>query len=106
MRKALPWILFSLTLVMSLYFFVLLLNAGSAISDARSEESYHKKNRDFVLKILRKDWIGRSKSEVNDLANEFKDQGEIVKLSGDTFMVGGVVFETRDGIVKEVRFNN
>lgn len=104
MKKILPWILFSLTLVLSLYFFTLLLNAGSAIADARRSEEWHRENSELVLKLLRKDWIGRSKSQVINLSNEFKEQGEIVKLRGDTFVIGGVIFETKDGVVSVVRF--
>lgn len=104
MKKILPWILFSLTLVLSLYFFALLLNAGSAIDDARRSEEWHREKSELVIKMLRKDWIGRSISQVNDLSNELKAQDHIVKINGDAFEIDGVIFETKNGIVTEVRF--
>lgn len=104
MSKALPWIFFGLALLAVLYLFVLLLNGGSALNDARSEVVRLRERSDLALSLVRKDWIGREAARVKVLSKEFERQGVIVGIEGDAFKIGDFIFETQDGLVTEVHY--
>ncbi len=104
MKKGLPWIFFCLALLAVIYLFVLLLNGGDALDDARSEVARLRERSDLALTIVRKDWIGREVASVNNLSNEFKRHGVIVGVEDGTFKIGDFLFETQRGLVTEVHY--
>ena len=104
MIKALPWTLFGLTLLASIYLSVLLLNGGIALDNARSEVTRLRERSDLALSIVRKDWLGKDATSIADLSKEFERQGVIVGVEGDVFEIGDLIFETTGGLVMEVRY--
>ncbi len=104
MSKVLPWILFGLALVAAMYLFVLLLNAGSALDDARSEVARLRERSDLALSLVRKDWLGKNAASVADLSRQLAQRGVIVGTEGDSFEIGDFIFETKGGVVTGVRY--
>lgn len=105
MIRALPWLLFGLSVLAALYLFVLLLNAGVALDDARSQVARLRERNELVLSIARKEWIGKEAASVADLANEFERQGVIAKKTKDgSFEIGDLIFEIKNGVVTQVRY--
>ena len=104
MIKALPWIFFGLALVAALYLFVLLLNGGGALDDARSEVARLRKRSDLALAIVRKNWIGRDAASVNKLSKEFEQQGVIVGVENGVIEIGDFIFEVQGDLVTEVHY--
>jgi hypothetical protein len=104
MIKAIPWIFFGLTFLASFYLFMLLLNGGVALDNARSEVTRLRERSNLALSIVRKDWLGKKAASLADLSRELERQGVIVGVEGDTFKVGDFIFETKGGVVTEVRY--
>ena len=104
MKKALPWIFFGFALTAILVLFVLLLNGGSALDDARSEVKRLRLRSDLALMVVRKDWIGRDKASVVALSKTLERQSMIVGVEGDSFKIGDFIFKTRGGLVTEVHY--
>jgi len=105
MIKALPWIFFGLASLTAIYLFVLLLNAGVALDDARSYSTHLRERSDLALSIVRKDWIGKDAASVTELSKELERQGVIVgPESNSAFGIGDFIFETKGGVVTEVRY--
>lgn len=105
MTRMLPWLLFGLSLLAALYLFVLLLNAGTTLDDARSEVTRLRERNELVLSITRKEWIGKEAASVADLASEFERQGVIAKKTKDgSFEIGDLIFEIKDDVVTQVRY--
>jgi hypothetical protein len=103
--KALPWVLFALALVGAVGAFALLLNAGSALDNARSQTMHLRDRGDVALTIIRKQWIGREAADVAALVAEMDQQGVIAKAGTDgSFEIGDLVFETKNGVVTQVRY--
>jgi hypothetical protein len=99
-----PWILFGLSLVAMLYLCVLLLNAGSALSDARSEVSRLRERSDLALAIIRKDWIGKNAAGIAGLSQDFEKQGVIVGSEGNSVNIGDLIIDIKDGAVTGVHY--
>lgn len=104
MIKALPWIFFGLALVAALYLFVLLLNGGVALDDARSEVVRLRARSDLALSIIRKDWIGKDATSIAELSKELERQGVIVGVEDSVFEIGDFIFETQGSLVTEVHY--
>ncbi len=104
MMKRVPWILFSLLLMAALYLFVLLLNAGSTLGDARSQEGYLRVRSDLALTIIRKDWVGKEIASVTALSRELEQKGVIVGTEGSSLKIGDFIFETKGGLITGVRY--
>jgi hypothetical protein len=104
MTTKLPWILSGLALLAAIYSFVLLLNAGAALDDARSEVARMRERSDLALSVLRKDWIGKDIASVTNLSKDLERQGAIVKDRAGSFEIGQLVFHTKDGVVTEIRY--
>lgn len=104
MIKVIPWIFFGVALAAALYLFVLLLNAGVALDNARSQVTYLRERSDLALSIVRKNWIGKDATRVADLSKELERQGVIVGVEGNDFKVGDLIFETKGGVVTGVRY--
>ncbi|MHC1697952.1 MAG: hypothetical protein AB9919_07870 [Geobacteraceae bacterium] len=104
MIKILPWILFGLTSLASIYLFMLLLNGGVALDNARSEVTRLQERSNLALSIVRKNLLGKKSAILNDLSRELKQQGVIVGVEGDTFKVGDFIFETNNSLITEVHY--
>lgn len=104
MIKVIPWIFFGVALAGALYLFVLLLNAGAALDNARSQVTYLRERSDLALSIVRKNWIGEDATRVADLSKELERQGVIVGVEGNDFKIGDLIFETKGGVVTGVRY--
>ena len=84
--------------------FVLLLNAGVALDDARSQTMYLRERSDLAISIVRKDWIGKDTARVAELSKKLERQGVIVGVEGDVFEIGDFSFRTTDGVINDVRY--
>src|SRR4051812_47273065 len=104
MMKRIPWILFGLSLVATLYLFALLLNAGSALDDARSEVARLRERSDLALAIIRKDWIGKDAASIASLSKEFEKQGVIVATERNSINIGPLILDTKDDAVTGVHY--
>ncbi len=104
MIKALPWIFFGLTSLAAIYLFVLLLDAGMALDNARSQTTYLRERCDLALTIVRKEWIGKDSKHVAELSKELERQGVIVGTERNVYKIGDFIFETSDGVVSGVRY--
>lgn len=104
MIKLLPWIFFGVALAAAVYLLVLLLDAGVALDNARSQVTYLRERSDLALSIVRKNWIGKDAARVADLSKELERQGVIVGVEGNDFKVGDLIFETKGGVVTGVRY--
>ncbi|HPN80205.1 hypothetical protein [Dokdonella sp.] len=105
MIRAIPWTLFAASILAALFLFVLLLNAGVALDDSKLEVLRLRERSELVLRITRKDWIGKEATSVADLAHEIGRQGVITKRTKDgSFEIGDLIFEIKDGVVTQVRY--
>jgi hypothetical protein len=100
-----PWLLVCLSFLGNLYLFVLLLDAGALIDGARSSVERLRERSDLALFIVRQEWVGKEVAGVRALSDEIGRQGVIVKnLPDGSFEVGDLIFETKEGIVTQVRY--
>ena len=105
MIKTLPWIFFGIALLGAIYLFVLLLNAGMELDNARSQTTYLRERSDLALTIVRKEWVGKDTASVIELSKELERQGVVVgPESSSAFGIGDFIFETKGGVVTEVRY--
>lgn len=104
MRRTIPWLLFGVSLFAALCSFILLLNAGAMLDDARSEVARLGERSELVLSIARKGWIGKKADAVANLASELEQKGVIAKRTEGAFEIGQVIFEVSNGVVIEVRY--
>jgi hypothetical protein len=105
MIKALPWVLFCLALLAAIYLLVLLLDAGMALDNSRTQTSHLRQRSELALTIVRKEWVGKDATQVVDLSKELEQQGVIVgPESKSAFGIGDFIFETKDGVVTNVRY--
>jgi len=113
--RAIPGLLFSIAvggaLLLSIalggvsYLFVLLLNAGSELDDARSQTTYLSERNALMLTVARKAWIGRDTDSVEALATELEREGVVVRrIENGSFELGDVVIEVKDGAVTQLRY--
>ena len=104
MIKVLPWIFFGLALLVAIYLFALLLDAGVALDNSRSQTSYLRERSELALTIIRKEWIGKDAKHVAELSKKLKQQGVVVGTEGNDYKIGDFIFETSDGVVSGVRY--
>ena len=104
MIKWIPWVLFGCTFLAAAYSFILLLNAGAALDDARSEVERLRGRNDLALVILRKGWVGKETTDVSELSRVLQKQGVIVGNKDGVYEVGDIIFETGNGSVKDLRY--
>ena len=104
MTKRLPWILLAVLFVAVLYLLALLLNAASALDDARSEVMRLRERSDLALAVVRRDWLGRDVASLTDLSRVLEKSGVIVGTEGASVEIGDFIFETKDGLVTVVRY--
>lgn len=102
--KTLPWILFVLSLLAAIYLFVLLLNAGVALDNARSQTSFLRERSNLALLIVRKEWIGENVEHLVELYKEFERQGVVVGIEKNNFKIGDIIFETKNNVVTELHY--
>ena len=104
MSKWIPWFLFCSAFIAAVYVFVLLLNAGSAMDDARSETERIRVRSDLALSIIRNDWLGKKETSVIALSNEMKRKGVIVGIENGLLEIGDLIFAIENGIVIDVHY--
>lgn len=105
MIRVVPWLLFGLSLFAGIYLFFLLLDAGVALDDARSQVARLRERNELMLSVARKDWIGRPAASVSDLGSEFMRPGLITKKTEDGALeIGDLVFEIKNGVVTHIRY--
>jgi len=102
--KVLQWITLCLLLLSVPYFLVLLLDAGVALDDARSQVTYLRQRSDLALSIVRKDWIGKDAASIAKLSKELERQGVPVRVEEEAYEIGDVIFQSKGGLVTEVRY--
>lgn len=96
-------ILLVASLAGNLYLGFLLLNAGVVLDNAQSVADQLWDRRKVALFIMRKDWIGRSATKVDDLARELEREGVVIGLERDLREIGDFVFYIEEGVVVDVR---
>lgn len=104
MMTKLPWILFGLVLAGVIYACFLLLNAGAALDDARSEATRQRERSNLALAIIRKEWLGKEVARVTALSKELEEQGVIVGTENGAIEIGDLIFEVKRGVVTDVRY--
>ena len=105
MIKALPWIFFGAALSAAFYLFVLLLDAGITLDNARSYSTRLRERSDLALSIIRRDWTGKDVALVVALSKEFEEQGVISKRTKEgSFEIGDFIFEIDGDVVTGVRY--
>ena len=105
MNKRLPWIFVGLAFLAVIYLFVLLLNTSVALDDARAYSARLRERGVLALSIEREGWVGKDIASVTWLSGELERRGVIVGSEGDgVFEIGDFIFETKDGVVSEVRY--
>ena len=102
--RTLPWLLFGIALVAASYVSVLLINAAVELDDARSQEAYLSERSALALRIARKGWIGRDEASVQTFAAELEADGVITKrTTDDSFELGDIIVEVKDGVVTQMK---
>jgi len=104
MKKWIPWVLFCVTLLAAVYMFILLLNAGGSLGDARSQVDHLNTRSEFVLSILREDWVGKDEASVITLSSKLEQQGVIVGKENNLYEIGELIFVIHDGVVIDVHY--
>lgn len=100
----LPWVFSGLVLAAAIYVCILLLNAGVALDDARSEVARQRERNSLALSVIREEWVGRKAADVAVLSIEFERQGVIVGTEGEDFEIGDLIFEVKKGVVADVHY--
>ncbi|MCP5442307.1 MAG: hypothetical protein H6968_04680 [Chromatiaceae bacterium] len=104
MSKWFPWSLFGTAFLAAVYIFVLLLDAGASLSNARSETERIRDRSDLVLSILRRDWLGKKAASVTELSEALHQKGVITGNENGLLEIGDLIFETKDGFVTDIRY--
>ena len=90
------------SLAVNAYQFVLLVDAGIVVDNAKSQAEALWERRNVALRILRFDWIGRPATDLDALASELEADGVIIDSEGNSLEIGEFVFEVEDGFVTSV----
>ena len=104
MKTGIPWTLFGVALVACALLLFKLLDAGVVLDNARSQADRYRNRADLSLRLIRKEWIGRTSASVGELSKELQQSGTTVGTEGSSFEVGDLVFETKEGKVTAVRY--
>lgn len=93
----------ALSLGANLYLFLLLLDAGIQLDNARSVVDILWERRQLALELINREWVGRSVNELEELASELEEDGILVGHDKDGREIGDFMFSVEGGIVTEVR---
>ena len=105
MNKTIPWLAFSLASFFVLVLAYLLLNAGSALDDARAQTGWLAERSDLALRVVQHSWVGRDQSEAMTLVDALERDGQIKGTPSSTAVqIGDIVFEFSNGKVIEVHY--
>lgn len=104
MLKILPWILFGLSCIVNGCLAIMLLNAGFALDNSRSQAKFLQERIELALTIIRRDWISMNISGVSKLSENLQREGAIVGVKGDSIKIGDFVFVADKGLVKSVQY--
>jgi len=104
MKKWIPWALFCVTLLAAVYMFILLLNSGGSLGDARSQVDHLNKRSELILSIIRDDWVGKDEASVITLSSKLEHQGIIVGKENNLYEIGELIFVINDGVVMDVHY--
>lgn len=96
-------VLLVLSLAGNLYLGFLLLDAGITLTYAESTSEQLWERRQLALEIMRRDWLGRSASEVDDFARELEKEGIMIGTDGEIREIGDFLFYVEDGVVVDVQ---
>jgi hypothetical protein len=102
--KILPWVLFGLSCLVVGWLAIMLLNAGVALDNSRSQAIFLKDRSELALTIIRRDWTGVERSRVSKLSENLQREGAIVGVEGDSIKIGDFIFVTDKGLVKSVQY--
>ena len=97
------WILLAISFASNVYLMLLLVDAGVILDNTQTKFDQLWNRRKEALTIINHAWVGRSATDLEELANELKDHGIKVSLDGDAREIGDFLFEVEDGVVTEVR---
>lgn len=87
--------------------FLLLLDSGTALDDARSEVARQRERSNQSISIIRSDWVGRPSHEVELLSKSMSDLGVLVGKDDEDVEIGEIgemIFELKQGAVTNVRY--
>jgi hypothetical protein len=104
MKAGIPWTLFGAALVTCALLLFKLLDAGIVLDNARSQADRYRTRADLSLRLIQKEWIGRTAERVGELSKELQQSGTTVGTEGSSLEIGDLVFETKEGRVTAVRY--
>lgn len=96
-------VLLILSLAGNVYLGFLLSNAGVIVDNAQSVADQLWYRREPALQIMRRNWVGRSASDVDELAEELNRRGVILGREGELREIGSFLFYVEDGVVVDVQ---
>lgn len=97
------WLGLAVSLIGNAWLFLLLVDAGILIDNAQSTTENLWERRQLAIEIMKRDWLGRPVSALEDLARDLKADGVIVKTRGQTHEIGSFLFDVEGGVVIDVR---
>jgi hypothetical protein len=84
-------ILIFISITANIYFVSLLVNAGSATDDARSETLRQIERNQIALLIIQNDWIGQDISKLNEFIDKL-DKENIIKHNDVSIEIHDIIF--------------
>lgn len=104
MTRIFPWLLLGLASATAGFSTLLLINAGAALDDSRSQTDYLRERSELTLSIIRIDWVGRDERSLMELARTMEKRAAVIGREENAIRIGDLLFEINSGAVVEVRF--
>ena len=102
--KYVPWLLCAVLLGLSSSLALVLLNGGSALTDARTQVDYLEERSELALSFVRDQWVGRTRAELLQYAEASRKRGVIVKDQPDAVEVGDMTFHVANDLITDVTY--
>lgn len=104
MKAGIPWTLFGAALVVCALLLFKLLDAGVVLDNASPQADRYRSRADLSLRLIQKEWIGRTTASVGELSKELQQSGTTVGTEGSSLEIGDLIFEIKEGKVSAVRY--
>jgi hypothetical protein len=102
--KYIPWLICVVLLGLSGSFALMLLNGGSALTDARTQVDYLEERSVLALSFVRDHWVGRTRTELLQYVEAARKRGIIVKNQPDAVEVGDMTFHVTNDVITDITY--
>lgn len=102
MKRFFRFALIALLLIVAISSFLLLINAGLELDNARSETSRQRDRSNISLLIINSYWKGKDQSELDKIIPIVQQPGMVIEKETELVQIGDLLFHLRNGKIYDV----